>query len=339
MKKYISILLILILALGSIIYLFLVKSDLGQEMIKKTKGIQERENEISKIILTNKTACPNCPNGVKEVILERKKDNWYVNEKFIANENQIELLLTTIEEMKVKRPIGVLEMENVLKRIDVQRTKVELFSNTHNIKNILVGGNTADQLGTYMIIETEEDTLTKVFHIPGFSGYLNSRFSCEETNWRDKKIFNLSNNEIKKIEITDYTNPKWSFIIEELKSNKFRLIRDSIGAVLIDDTLAKKYFKNFNNIFCEKILSDNVEFSTNEVKQRTPFLKISISLKNDSLIILKGIRKNSSERGRTQNSKYDTERFYGEINNDLLLIQYQNFNEILKINNVFNIEN
>ena len=53
----------------------------------------------------------------------------------------------------------------------------------------------------------------------------------------------------------------------------------------------------------------------------------------------KGIRKNSSQRGRTQNLKYDTERFYGEINNDLLLIQYQNFNEILKINEALNIEN
>ena len=338
MKKYILILLALFIVLGVIVYLFLAKSDLGKEMMKQTKGIQEQENEISKIILTNKTACPDCPNGVKEVILEKKKDNWYVNKRFIANKNQIDLLLTTIEEMKVKRPIGVLEMENVLKRIDVQRTKVELFSNTHNIKNILVGGNTADQLGTYMIVETEKDTLTKVFHIPGFSGYLNSRFSCEENNWRDKKIFNFKNNDIKRIEIIDYQNPKWSFSIEELESNKFRLIRDNIDIILIDDTLAQKYFTKFDNLFCEKILSDNSKFSTEEVKQRTPFLKISISLKNDSLIKLKGIRKNSSERGRTQKSKYDTERFYGEINNDLLLIQYQNFNEILKINNVFNTE-
>ena len=329
MKKNISILLVLILVLGFIIYIFLPKSDLR----KKTT------NEITKIKLKNKTACLNCPNGVKEVILERKKDNWYVNQQFIANERQIDLLLKTIEEMKIKRPIGLLERKNVLRRMDVQSIKVELFSDKQNIKTIWVGGNTADQLGTYMIIKDTLNTEPYVFHIPGFNGYLNSRFSCEENNWRDKKIFNFSNNDIKKIEIIDYEDPELSFSIEELKSNKYMLTHNNIYTVLIDDTLAKKYFKKFDEIFCEKILSDNAEFSTNEIKKRTPFLKISILQKNDLIITLKGIRKNSSERGRTQNSKYDTERFYGEINNDLLLIQYQNFNEILKINEALNIEN
>jgi len=339
MKKNISILLALILVLGFIIYIFLAKSDLGQEILKKTKRIQENTNEITKIILNNKTVCLNCPNGVKEVILERKKDNWYVNQQFIANERQIDLLLKTIKEMKIKRPIGVLERKNVLKRMDVQSTKVELFSNNENMKTIWVGGNTADQLGTYMIVKDTLNTEPYVFHIPGFNGYLNSRFSCEENNWRDKKIFNFSNNDIKKVEIIDYEYPELSFSIEELKSTKYMLTHNNIDTVLINDTLAKKYFKKFDDIFCEKILSDNLEFSTNEIKKRTPFLKISILQKNDLLITLKGIKKNSSERGRTQNSKYDTERFYGEINNDLLLIQYQNFNEILKINNEFNIEN
>ena len=339
MKKNILILFTLTLVLGVIIYIFLAKSDLGKEILKKTTGEQKKTNEITKIILKNKTACSTCPNGVKEVVLEKKKNNWYVNQQFIANKNQIDLLLKTIKEMKVKRPIGVLEIKNILKRMDVQRTKVELFSNTKNVKTIFIGGNTADQLGTYMIIKDTLNTEPYVFHIPGFNGYLNSRFSCEETNWRDKKIFNLENNKIEKVEIINYKEPNLSFSVEKLKSNEFRLIRDSAEMALIDYTLAEKYFKKINNIFCEKILSDNVDFSTNEIKKRAPFFQISISLTNDSLVILKGIRKNSSERGRTKNLNYDNERFYGEIRNDLLLIQYQNFNEILKINNVFNIEN
>ena len=55
--------------------------------------------------------------------------------------------------MTIKRPVGVNERSNILKRLDTQRTKVELIKNSDTIKTILVKGNTADQLGTYMIIK------------------------------------------------------------------------------------------------------------------------------------------------------------------------------------------
>ena len=64
MKKYISILLALFLILGVIIYLFLAKSDLGKEIVKKTKGIEEVANEINSSFtnikyLPNKKLNPN----------------------------------------------------------------------------------------------------------------------------------------------------------------------------------------------------------------------------------------------------------------------------------------
>ena len=55
------------------------------------------------------------------------------------------------------------------------------------------------------------------------------------------------------------------------------------------------------------------------------------TLKSRRKINLKGIRKKSSEKGRSQNQKYDPERFYGLFNNKLILIQYQQFEKILKI--------
>ena len=210
MKKKISILTILILILSILIYFILSKNNFF-----KSEDINQNK-DLTKIILSNKSICEKCPKGLKEVQLE-KRQKWYVNNKYKANENQINILLETIKKMTIQRPVGVNERSNILKRLDTQRTKVELIKNSDTIKTILVGGNTADQLGTYMIIKDSLNNEPYVFHIDGFNGYLNSRFSCEESNWIDKTIFNLSKKEISKIELNYLDDNNKSFWIE--KSN------------------------------------------------------------------------------------------------------------------------
>ena len=324
---------VLILSLSITILLSIIGTMIYIYMPKK---VEKKCNEISKIILQNKSACKTCPNGLKEVSLERKNGIWYVNKNFKAKEKDIDRLLHTIENIEIKRPVGVLERENILKRMDVQRTTVKLFCNEILLKNILVGGNTSNQLGTYMIIEDTLDSEPYVFHLPGHNGFLNSRFSCEEINWRDKTIFNFSASEVKKIEIT-YPDSISSFNINK-NENEYIFMQKSKKDTTLNWEKIKSYFENFENISCEKILTDNSEFSTEEIKKRTPFFELSITLKNDSIVKLQGIQKNSSEKGRTKDLPYDTERFYGKINNDLLLIQYQKFNEILKKHNDFYIK-
>ena len=328
---------ILILSLLIVFLLSIIGTMIYIYIPKKTK---QKCNEISKIILQNKSACKTCPNGLKEILLEKRNEIWYVNKDFKAKENDVSRLLSTIEYMEIKRPVGVLERENILKRMDVQRTTVKLFCNEKLFKKILVGGNASDGLGTYMIIEDSLESEPYVFHLPGHNGFLNSRFSCEEVNWRDKTIWDLTYGEIKKIEII-YPDSISSFDIEK-NGDEYRFMQKTEKDTTINWENIKSYFNNFGwnelHMSCEKILADNKNFSTNEIKQRKPFFEISITLTNDSIINLKGIRKNSSERGRTQNSEYDTERFYGVIKNDLLLIQYQKFNEILKRNNDFYIQ-
>lgn len=329
MKKNIILLSIVTFILAIIIYTFLPK---------------DIDTEITKISLSNKTICEKCPNGIKEVQLEKKNGNWYVNNKFNANINQINLLIETINKMSIKRPVGINEKKNILKRLDVQRTKVDVLnSNNDTLKTILVGGNTADQLGTYMImLDFLDETQNKspyVFHIDGFNGYLNSRFSCEEVNWIDKTIFNSSGKDITKIELNYLDEPNKSFLIEKSNSSKIILKTNQKKYTNIDSLFSLNYFKNFEKIFCEKILNNNSNFNVEDIIKRKPFFEINITLASDSILTLKGIRKNSSERGRTMNSKYDTERFYGFIDNKLLLIQYQKLNKILVFNDEFLIEN
>ena len=99
--------------------------------------------------------------------------------------------------MRIKHPIARSALENIIKRMSIQNTKVDIFQNNKQVKTIYIGGETADQLGTFMMIEGAKEPY--VVYIPGFNGYLSSRFSCQEHLWRDKKIFH------KKIKTAKYS--------------------------------------------------------------------------------------------------------------------------------------
>ena len=211
--------------------------------------------------------------------------------------------------MQIKRPLALKEKENIIKRMSVQRTKVSIFSKEKNIKTIYVGGNTQDQLGTYMILDNSSEPY--VISIPGFNGYLSSRFSCEENTWKDKIIFDFKKEDIESVEI-NYNDSLKSF-----KINK-------------ENGISDQYFSNFKNISCEKFLKNNADFNVEDIKKRTPIFEIYLNLNSGDKIKLKAFEKKSSIKGRTKNKNYDTERFYGLFKDELILIQYQQFKNILK---------
>jgi len=287
--------------------LFLIFSILFTSCKQKEKLSDKRNfsiqkiDEIDYITLENKTP--------KKIILSKIQNTWRLENNFPVNKEAINYLLETVRDMQIKRPVAVKEKENILQRMSVQRTQVIFYSKGEKIKTIYVGGDTQDQLGTYMILENSSEPY--VLSIPGFNGYLSSRFSCNEDTWKNKTIFDFEDDQIESVEI-NYRNPEHSFKINT------------------KEELAAEYFLNFKNIFCEKFLKSNKDFNIEEVKKRDPLFDINITLKNKEKITLLGFEKKSSLKGRTKNKKYDDERFYGLFHNELVLIQYKQFEKILK---------
>ena len=184
--------LIIIIALSIAILSGIKEEKQTQNTIREDKrdfAIQDTSS-ISKIIMQNK--------NLDTIILTRFKafgrHYWDLNEDTIpilANQYSINLLLKTVKEMRIKQPIARSALENVIVRMATQNTKVDFFSRNKKIKTIYIGGETADQLGTFMMLEGAKEPY--IVHIPGFIGYLSSRFSCKEKNWSSKQIFNSFN--------------------------------------------------------------------------------------------------------------------------------------------------
>ena len=282
-----------------ILIIFGIKHNSSSIRVDKRNFSIEDTLFIDKVILENR--------NLEKLKLTRNKSNWTLNDTLIANQYLINLLLKTIKEMQVKNPIARAALPNIISRMATQNTKVDIFKKNKKIKTIYIAGETPDQLGTYMMIEGAKEPY--VVHIPGFNGYLSSRFSCKENIWRSKQIFN------KKIQQSTIT----------LNNNQ---------SVNID----RKNLLKLNDIYCESFLTNNHLFNIDEIKKRTPFIIIRIENSDGTIDQLNCIRKKPVNKEKYQNHKYDRERFYAYKNNTLMLVQYQQFNYLMhseSINNYF----
>ena len=92
------------------------------------------------------------------------------------------------------------------------------------IKSYVIGSNTPDHLGTYMLLNGKDFPF--VVHIPHFNGFLSPRYGIQSNSidlnrWRSTNIFSLSSDSIHFIKYTNFQEPENSYTIT---SNPIKLI-------------------------------------------------------------------------------------------------------------------
>ena len=194
MKKT-SLLIIVILSILAGISIYLFKTKNGKTTLdKEASNFKYKDTaQVDKIFIADKDG--------KSLMLERLKGTWTVNNTYKARPDIMETLLKTIATVEVKSPVSKLSKENVIKVMASKSIKVEIYSKGNKVKQFYVGHTTQDHLGTYMLltnIETDENYSEPfVTHIPGFEGFLNTRFITDELDWRDRLVMNIRPPKIK----------------------------------------------------------------------------------------------------------------------------------------------
>ncbi|MDD3878301.1 MAG: DUF4340 domain-containing protein, partial [Bacteroidales bacterium] len=173
-------------------------------------------------------------NSVK---LERKPEGgWTVNEAYEVNNENIKTLFKTLVWVEVREPVPQKHQDEINALLASTGVKVEIYQNRYRIdwfdkiklfpyvkktKTFYVGEATSDQMGTYMLMENS--TKPFVTYMPGFRGFLNTRFSPREKDWRSPVIFSHKLGEIKSIKLEFPENPENSFKIDNLGDRTFEL--------------------------------------------------------------------------------------------------------------------
>lgn len=257
---------------------------------------------IDQIILENR--------NLEKIHLKRNevRHQWLLNDSIKANQYLVNLLLKTIKEMRIKSPIARAALPNIIKRMAIQHTKVDIIQSDNTTHTIYVGGEPPDQLGTFMMIEGAIEPY--IMHIPGFTGYLSSRFSCKERLWKSKQVFH------QKIKVAGYT----------FKSE------DTVNLI----NISEENLDNLNVIYCESYLMNHDQFEIDTIKNRTPFCTIQTTSIDNTTQILYCIRKKPVNKQKYIDHTYDRERFYGIMNNNMMLIQYKQFDNFIKSESIVN---
>ena len=330
-KSSIIILAILVSLTGLSIYIYKTKN--------KTSTIDKEASDfkfndtaaIDKIFLADKEG--------KQVLVEKTVNGWMLNGKFHVRPDVIELLLYTIKSVEVKSPVSKNGKNTVIKIMSAKSTKIELYSKGKKVKQYFVGHPTQDHTGTYMILtnlETGENYEEPfITHIPGFDGFLSTRYNTDEIDWRDRLLINLRPPQIKQIKMELNEIADSSFVIDLYSMQRFGLKTLKGKQIPFEEDKMKQYIAYFQNVNCEVVLDKKDKLVDSLSTSALPFITLTITDRNNVNSVYQFYHKQPSAAKNAEyavNYKYDPDRLFVKYNNgkDYGVAQFYVFGKILQ---------
>lgn len=332
MKKN-RIAIILVILLGSLSFWFIVNKHPGTIKENLKDFAVQDTSSINKIFLADKKG--------REITLERKAPGqWTVNGKYNARMDAIQTLLYTINKVDVKEPVGKKAQDNVVKRLAAKAIRCEIYQNNKLTKAYYVGTETQDQTGTYMIL-IDLNTMQPaekpfVTYIPGFEGYLTTRYFTEEIGWRDRGVFQYNPNDIKSIKVEVPFKPEYGYEIVVKGNNDYEVKNISKNQLLNNmDTLAvKQYLSYFQNIIFESFEVDLKEDQLDSVLRSQPLNIITVidnSGKRNKIKLFARANKKGAVADNGKPFEFDPDRMDALLDNgkDFVIVQYLTFGKLM----------
>jgi len=267
---------LLITVILFVIVAFLLARNQYSTLTEKESDFAVRDTaSITRIFIADKKE--------NSVLLERSGPGWMINGTYRANTKVVDFLLNTMKRLRVKTPVPLAMRNSVISRIASIGTKVEIYQEVYRInlfnrykffkhekrtKVFYVGDATQDNMGTYMLIEDADNPY--IVFIPGFRGFLYTRFSSEPDDWKSHAVFRTKLADIESISLKFNEEPENSFRVDvnDARGN-YTLTRLSDGAVL----------ENYDTL---KLL--NFLTSFRDLRYETRMNKLMTRMKIDSII-------------------------------------------------------
>ncbi|MFM9009240.1 MAG: DUF4340 domain-containing protein [Bacteroidota bacterium] len=263
---------------------------------------------------------------------------WTVNGKFTARKDAIDNLLNTIKSVEVKSPVGKNLYNNTMKLMAAKSVKVEVYAGAEAVKVYYVGHPTLDNLGTFMYLEGS--TVPFITHIPGFNGFLSTRYFASEAEWRDKSVFRLDPRSITRVGITEFLRPSRSFTLNRQADSSYVLVKtaDNQPVLPLEINTVRAFLSAFSETYFERIDLDISPQRRDSVLRAGPFAEIQVATDAGKELKLTCYRKPVTSQSRLQidftgeDLPFDYDRFYALVQGDstLLVCQYFHFDRILK---------
>ena len=284
-----------------------------------------------------------------ETLLERTDHGWTLNKDYKAHPKKINQLFYTLYRVRVSKPVSVTSHDNVITQMAGRNTKVEIYQRVPRInlfnkiklfyhekrtKVFYVGEATQDNVGTYMLREGSDQAY--IVHIPGFQGYISTRFTADPDDWRDHTIFHETLANIKSASVEFGDDPTHSFRIDNTGHHQYQLTRLADNQVLPLDTLKViNFLSAFSDVRFESLINSITPQQRRDSIRNAQFLhRITLVNKEGKTISMTTYPKRQQTLSiiPEEERAIDVDRMYAFINDDrdFVLVQYYIFDKLIK---------
>jgi hypothetical protein len=342
-KNRVALIIALILLLAAAI-LYVTSS--GTTLRKGVSDFSVKDTaSVTKLFLADKSN--------NEVTLVRTADGtWLVDGKYTAHGAKINSFLKTLADLEVKAPVPIAARNNVITRMSVLAKKIEiyqvkpmidffgkvkLFPREKLTKTYYIGDVTQDNLGTYMLMEGADEPY--IVYIPGFRGFVSTRFSTLEADWRDYTVYKTPINKIRSVQVEFPLNPgqSYRFDVQDNQNISLKTYPGGLPVQPFDTLNALNFLASFQDIRFESLLEHLIEKEfVDSVSASTPKTVITLTDIEGNVNKVKLFNKPSfapfySEDGARM-EPVDLDRAYALVNNeeDFVLVQYFVFDRVTR---------
>lgn len=284
-----------------------------------------------------------------QVLLSRTAEGWKVNEKYDAQPTMVNNILYTLDKMRIKMPVSLASHDNVITRMAGTNTKVEIYQIVPRInlfnkiklfphekltKVFFIGDVTQDNNGTYVLKEGADKAY--IVHLHGFRGFISSRFSANQEDWRDHKIISENINNIASLKLEFNNDPGNSFLLNTNGDYQYEMKHLNDGSnVDIDTIRVLNLLTSFSDVRFEAFLSDISQERRDSIINSPYLERLTLTTKDGKQEVIRTytMRINASAFGFTEDDwddDPDHKYAYIENNDELVMIQDFAFGKILK---------
>lgn len=210
----------------------------------------------------------------QSLLFTRNEDHssWTINHKYKVAPDMMDMLLRTLHDVELKRPVSKSERNHVINELSAEGIKIEIYRKNELFKTLFLGNGTDGDLGTNIWLKGAENP--GVAQIRGFDGYLTARFNIEEINWRNRDIINCTPRTLQQLQITYTKNAAENVNIIFLpEKNEFAV--ENIGAY---DTVALyQALKNYERIAVYQYLTNVTTQEKDSLLATTPICTLQLT--------------------------------------------------------------
>lgn len=305
---------IVILVLAVIILIIGRRSPFGT---RNSEFHVDNTEKVSRIVI----------NGEKQSVdLQRTDRGWTVNGKHYARPSAIETVLRVIGQMRIKSPVSSAIFQRVRGDDPAPLIEVQIFAARRQIQSFRIYQDNASSHGG--IIQKRKDSKPFYVHVPGYDPDPCSHFVVDEKYWMPYTVFNISPEEIGRIDLRYFSREDSSFSIV-IRDRDILFSNAVYEGAELDTAAIGRYFSYFTYVPFERWVHGNLSSAGRLFTGIRPYFRLDVFNDDaDTLSLMTWTMMKKQGGSATE----DTDRLLGSTNggDDMFIIKYYDLDPLIK---------